>query len=161
MWGCVSNCCLLNGSVCFGSVSPWDERFYCKSLTFMNSGGRAMPSSYDSATWEMEQPLCKKVVLIKMTNFSTPARVKTKVNCTKLHCNLSLSGNRWHQTPQTSWILKQQAQGVFPFFIRFFTHTLIRLPEQPIRVTSLPQRAASDSMCWICQKASRAFHQDV
>lgn len=36
-------------SVFWECASPRDERFYGKILTFMNSGGRAVPSSYDSA----------------------------------------------------------------------------------------------------------------
>lgn len=97
-------------SVFWECASPWDERFYGKILTFMNSGGRAVPSSYDSAAWEMEQPLCsckKKAVLIKMTDCSTPARVNTKVNCTILHCKFSLSGSRWNWTPQRQWTTEQ------------------------------------------------------
>ena len=116
-------------SVFWECASPWDECFYGKILTFMNSGGGAVPSSYNSAAGEMEQPLSsrkKKAVLIKMTDCSTPARVNTKVNCTILHCNFSLSGNKRNRTPQLhkhKWTTLQNSMiNVTSREVKLFVH---------------------------------------
>lgn len=109
MWGCVSNCCLWNGSVCFGSVRPHETNaFMAKSWLLWIAEEERCPR-LTTAPLEKWSSLssCKKVVLIKMTDCSTPARVNTKVNCTILHCKFSLSGSRWNWTPQRQWTTEQ------------------------------------------------------